>query len=203
MYATPVAVILLVGGLMACFAGYRLFRVVLGIYGFMVGAAVTISIVGHMSTFALIAAAIVGGLVGAALMVAAYFIGVGLVGGGLASLALHWVWQIMRHHDPPTAVLVVVAVVGALLALSVARYVVVFGTALGGSWTGIVGALSLWSRAPAQLAAAGAWSLSPLEPAPNRWWFFIVWIGVAIVGAVVQLATTTKLGARKVRNARG
>jgi len=32
-YATPAAVILLVGGLLACFAGYRLFRFVLGVYG--------------------------------------------------------------------------------------------------------------------------------------------------------------------------
>ena len=34
-YAAPIAVIFIVGGLLSCFAGYRLFRVVLGIYGFM------------------------------------------------------------------------------------------------------------------------------------------------------------------------
>src|SRR5438477_7416391 len=92
-YSTFAAIIFAVGGLLACFAGYRLFRVVLGLYGFMFGAAVTTSVMGATNTFALALAAIVGGLVGAALMVAAYFIGVGLVGAGLALLALNAGWH--------------------------------------------------------------------------------------------------------------
>ena len=201
-YATPVAVILLVGGLLACFAGYRLFRVVLGIYGFMFGAAMTISYMGQVNAFALIAAAVVGGLVGAVLMVAAYFIGVGLVGAGLVALALESGWQAVRHREPPVVLLVIVAVLGALLALSVVRYVVVFGTALGGSWTAILGGLSLGAgRIAGRLAAPGGPSLYPLEPAPNRWWFYVAWIVLALVGAFVQLSTTTKLAAKKVRKA--
>src|ERR1700730_6747247 len=43
-YTTPAAVVLVVGGLLSCFAGYRLFRVVLGLYGFILGAAITTSI---------------------------------------------------------------------------------------------------------------------------------------------------------------
>ena len=201
-YATPVAVILLVGGLLACFAGYRLFRVVLGIYGFMFGAAMTISYMGQVNTFALILAAVVGGLVGAVLMVAAYFIGVGLVGAGLVAVALESGWQAVRHREPPVILLVIVAVLGALLALSVVRFVVVFGTALGGSWTAILGGLSLGAgRISERLAAPGGPSLYPLEPAPSRWWFYVAWIVLALVGAFVQLSTTTKLAAKKVRKA--
>ena len=37
-FQTPAAMILLVGGVISCFAGYRVFRVVLGIYGFIIGA---------------------------------------------------------------------------------------------------------------------------------------------------------------------
>src|SRR6187551_3788038 len=97
-YATPVAAIFLVGGLLACFAGYRLFRVVLGLYGFIFGAAVTTSVMGASHTMvALAAAALVGGLVGAGLMVAAYFIGVGLVGAGLSLLALNAGWHAFAH----------------------------------------------------------------------------------------------------------
>ena len=201
-YATPAAVILLVGGLLACFAGYRLFRLVLGIYGFMFGAAVTISAMAQFNTFALIVAAVVGGLVGAVLMVAAYFVGVGLVGAGLVALALESGWQMVRHHEPPVVLLVIVAVLGALLALSVARFVVIFGTALGGSWTSILGGLSLAaSRLPAAAGAPGGLRLYPLEPAPNRWWFYISWLVLALVGAFVQLTTTTKLAAKKVKKA--
>jgi len=86
-FAMPTAVVLTVGGLITCFAGYRLFRIVLGIFGFVIGAMVTTQVIGAQSTIALVAAAIVGGLVGSVLMVAAYFIGVGLVGAGLAALA--------------------------------------------------------------------------------------------------------------------
>jgi hypothetical protein len=121
-YATPVAVVFLIGGLLACFAGYRLFRVVLGIYGFMLGAAITTSMMGGGSnTLALVAGAIVGGLVGALLFVAAYFVGVGLVGGLLSALAITAGWHAVRHADPPVAVLVIVAVLGALAALSIVR----------------------------------------------------------------------------------
>ena len=54
-YATPAAAILTVGGLLACFAGYRLFRLVLGLYGFILGAIVTTSFIGAQSTMALAA----------------------------------------------------------------------------------------------------------------------------------------------------
>ena len=39
----PASVVLLAGGAVACFAGYRLFRLVLGVYGFILGALVASS----------------------------------------------------------------------------------------------------------------------------------------------------------------
>ena len=39
-------------------------------------------------------------------------------------------WRVVSGGEPPTVVLVVVCVLGALAALSVVRYVVIFGTAL-------------------------------------------------------------------------
>jgi hypothetical protein len=97
-YATPAAVILVIGGLLACFAGYRLFRLVLGLYGFIFGAAITTSIWGAANPFSLVVAAVVGGLLGAVLMIAAYFVGVGLVGAGLAALALTSGWHAVRFR---------------------------------------------------------------------------------------------------------
>ena len=201
-YATPAAVILVVGGLLSCFAGYRLFRVVLGLYGFVLGAALTASMMGAgatPNTFTLVIAAIGGGLLGAVLAIAAYFVGVGLVGAGLAAFALDAGWQVVRHADPPTAVLVVVAVLGALAALSVVRYVVVCGTALAGSWTTILGAMALsGDRLIAGSAAASVWVLNPLGPLPTQWWVYVAWFVLALIGAIVQLSTTTKLaGAKK------
>ena len=197
-YTTPAAVVLVVGGLLSCFAGYRLFRVVLGLYGFILGAAITTSVWGASGTIALVVAAVVGGIVGALLMIAAYFVGVGLIGAGLASLALDSGWHAVRHADPPTVVLVVVAVLGALAALSIVRYVVVFGTALGGSWTTVLGSLALaGERVPGHAAPANVWVLYPLGPPPTQWWIYVAWFVLALLGAIVQLATTTRLGGAK------
>jgi hypothetical protein len=199
-YATPAAVILLVGGLLACFAGYRLFRFVLGVYGFIFGAAVTTLALGSAhTTLAIALAALVGGVVGAVLMVAAYFIGVGLVGAGLALAALNAGWHAIAHVDPPVLAIVIVAVVGALAALSVVRYVVVFGTALSGSWTAILGALALTGdHAAAHAASAGdVWVFYPLGPLSQPWWVPMAWIALGLIGVVVQLMTTSNTAGLK------
>ena len=41
-FHTPVAIILVLGGLLSCFAGYRVFRVVLGFFGFVLGALIAV-----------------------------------------------------------------------------------------------------------------------------------------------------------------
>ena len=52
-YQMPAAVALIAGGIVTCFAGYRLFRFVLGAYGFILGALLASSMVGTSETWAL------------------------------------------------------------------------------------------------------------------------------------------------------
>ena len=197
-YAVPAAVILVISGAVACFGGYRLFRIVLGVYGFILGAMVTSSVMGTSSTGALVLAAAVGGLLGAVLMIAAYFVGVGLIGAALASLAVHLVWRAIGG-DPPTVLLVIMAVLGALGALSVARYVAVIGTALAGSWTMIVGGLALSGRKFNSLPVTSdnIWVVYGAGPLPGNWMVIGGWVLLALAGAAVQLTTTSKMGKRK------
>jgi hypothetical protein len=197
-YAIPVAAILAVSGAVACFAGYRLFRIVLGVYGFILGALVTSSVMGTENVWALVLAAAVGGLIGAGLMIAAYFIGVGLIGAGLAALVLHVAWRVIGG-DPPTAVIVIAAVLGALGALSVSRHVVIIGTALAGSWTLIVGALALGGERFNVLSVTpdNIWVVYASGPWPSNWWVTGSWIALALIGAVVQTTTTGKTGKAK------
>ena len=49
-YELPVAIVLVLAGALACFAGYRLFRVVLAIYGFVLGAMIASSVMGVTNT---------------------------------------------------------------------------------------------------------------------------------------------------------
>jgi len=203
-YATPAAIIITLGGVLACFFGYRLFRVVLGVYGFVVGAIIATQMMGPSSSmWTLTVAAIVGGVVGGGLMIAAYFVGVGLVGAGLAVLVLNLGWRFVGG-DPPTWLLVVVAVLGALGALSVVRFVVIVGTATAGAWTIIVGVLALMGdRTALRAANAGdVWILYPLDPLPERWWYTLAWVVLLVLGAFVQLTTSRrgKSRARKIKS---
>ena len=78
---------LLIGGLVACFFGYRLFRIVLAFTGFVLGALLASSVFGVSDTWAMLIAAGIGGLVGAGVMMAAYFVGVALTGAALGAVA--------------------------------------------------------------------------------------------------------------------
>jgi hypothetical protein len=108
-------------------------------------------------------------------------------------LALNLGWQIVGG-EPPTVALVIVAVLGALGALSIARLVVIFGTALAGSWTAIVGGLAL-AGDPAALTAAAArdvWVIYPLGPGGARMWQIALWLALTLAGVVVQMSTSKR-----------
>jgi hypothetical protein len=192
-YATPAAIVFVIGGLLACFAGYRLFRIVLGINGFIFGALIASQVLPPSNNWALAVTAIVGGVVGAVLMVAAYFVGVALVGAGLGTLAIHFAFMPF-HAEPPWWAVVIAAILGALGALAVTRYVIIIGTAFSGAWMLIVGSLALMgNKAAAQAANEGSvWLVYPLDPAPGRWWIWVLWFALAIAGAVVQTMTKGK-----------
>lgn len=192
-YATPAAVIFLIGGAMACFAGYRLFRWVLGINGFIIGALLATSAMSASSMWTLAIAAVVGGLIGAVLMIAAYFVGVAIVGAGVGAMAVHLGWSI-AHAEPPFWAVMIAAILGALGALAITRYMIIVGTAFGGSWMLIIGAMALYGNgAAAKAASAGnTWIVYPLDPAPGVWWMWIVWFALGATGALVQLFTKGK-----------
>src|SRR5690349_11710552 len=198
-YATATAVLFAIGGLVTCFAGYRLFRFVLGLYGFflgwMVGSGMTDP---GNSAFIHLMAGLGGGVVGAVVMVFAYFVGVGLIGAGLAAMALNFIWRALGG-DPPTLVLVVVCVVGAVLALNVQRWIVIFGTALAGSWTALVGGTALLGDGAALRAASApnVWVVYPTNLMPGGWWITLAWFVLAILGVVVQMSTSSKTGKKK------
>src|SRR6266700_4175502 len=85
-YELPAAIVLAIGGTLACFAGYRLFKLVLALYGFILGAMLASSMFGISNTIRMIAAAVVGGIAGALILVFAYFVGIALVGARRGAL---------------------------------------------------------------------------------------------------------------------
>lgn len=192
-YQTPAALILLLGGLLACFAGYRVFRIVLGIYGFILGALLASSIMGtEQSTTWLLLAAIGGGLVGALLLIAAYYVGVALIGAGLGAGLANVIWASVGG-DPHILVVIVLAIAGALAALALQRYVIVVATAFGGAQTVVVGAAALMgNQAAADAATRTVYSVYPLNPMPGTMLDAGAAIALGLAGVAVQLLVTAK-----------
>ena len=82
-YQAPAAIALVLGGAVSCFFGYRFFRAVLSIFGFIFGGLMASSLVGPGNTTWMVGAWLVGGLIGMGLLYAGYYLGVALTGAGL------------------------------------------------------------------------------------------------------------------------
>jgi hypothetical protein len=190
-YQLPAAAILLAGGIVACFFGYRLFRTVLAIFGFILGALAASSVFGISNTTLMLVAAIAGGLVGAFILIAAYFVGVALVGAGLGAVIANLVFA-GGGRDPSVFVVVLFSIGGAVGATYLQRYFIIVGTGFGGAWTMIVGAMALVGNRTALRAATSGdvWVAYPLNPAPGQRWVLLVWLLLSLIGAGVQLGIT-------------
>lgn len=193
-YELVAAIVLLLGGVLACFAGHRLFRIVLGIYGFILGAMIASSVVGASNTAGMLAAAVVGGLLGSLVLVFAWFVGVSLVGAGMGVFVAHAVWSQVGTGDPPATAVIAVAIVGAIGAMFVQKYVIVVGTAFGGAWTIVLSAANASPQAQAALSRGGSdtevWILYPTS-APVTRWVPVAWIALGLIGTAVQLSMTS------------
>ncbi|HEX5107350.1 MAG TPA: DUF4203 domain-containing protein [Vicinamibacterales bacterium] len=192
---------LVAAGALAAFFGYRLFRVVLGSFGFILGAFVASSTFGPGSALTLVLAAVVGGLAGAALLMTAYFLGVALVGAAVGAVTAHLVVSAAQGGEPGVLMVILFSAVGAIAATYLQRYFIIVGTGFGGAWTLLVGALVLFGDKVALAAAASrdVWVFYPLDPAPGRRWVTLAWIVLGIAGVVTQLGWTGGENGRVVR----
>jgi hypothetical protein len=197
----PAALVLVVGGAIACFAGYRFFRVVLGIYGFVLGALIATTLAGSGSMPTLALWAVGGGIVGALVLNVAYFFGVVLVGAAMGALAVSMLWP-RGGSDPHVLIVIACAVAGGVAAMWLQRYVIIVATAFGGAWTLIVGVMALVGDRAAQAAAAArdVWVVYPLDPAPGRRWLPAVWLVLAIGGVLAQVKTRASKGRKSRKN---
>jgi hypothetical protein len=185
-FQAPTAIVLVLGGLLSCFAGYRVFRVVLGIYGFILGALIASSAMGADQTWYMVAAAIVGGIAGAVILIFAYFVGVALIGGGLGALVANLAWAAFGR-EPGLIAVIVFAIAGALGALALQRYVIIVATAYGGAQTAVVGAAALVVGRGVDVASRSVYRVYPIDPMPGTKMDLIAWLVLGTIGLVVQL----------------
>lgn len=185
----PVAVILLVGGLLSCFLGYRLLRLLVAAYGFGLGVIIVTAFADRLEPWVMVAVMAGGGLLGALLAKAAYLAVVAVLGAGLGALVVQAGW-LSAAGEPGLWVVLSVCLAGALVALALRKYVVIVGTSFGGAWTALVGGLALAGDDSAVAAASGdVQQVYPLAPASTQMEFAVAWYVLGGVALLVQLRT--------------
>jgi len=183
--------LMVISGLIAWAAGYRLFRLVLTLNGFIFGAWVATSMFAASDRTMLILAALAGGVAGALIMFFGYFVGVALVGAGIGALVVHLLWSRVGH-DPHPIIVILAGVAGAASAMALQRYVIIVATAFAGAWTLLLSAMTLSNRSPRITNAPEVWILYPLDSSPWRHWTFVAWIVLGMIGVFIQLRVTGK-----------
>jgi hypothetical protein len=169
-------------GLVQCFFGYRIFRVILGITGFILGGLLAGYLVYGLTQSQLFAviAGVIGGLIGAGLMAGLYVVGVFLIGaffGGMAVSAL----ITLGGGTPQAWVVVILAIVVGVLAVMLQKPVIVVATAFLGSWWAVTGIAALTGA-----VELGSFQAVPLGLKDAGAGWLVGWLVLGIVGLVVQ-----------------
>lgn len=190
-YQLPALALLVLGGLIAWAAGYRLFRVVLTLFGFYIGALAATAVLGPGDRTMLIFAALGGGAVGALIMFFGYFVGVALVGAGIGALSVHMIWSRLGS-DPHAFVVILAAVAGAAAAMALQRYVIIIATAFAGGWTMLWGAMNVIDSSGASARRPEIWMVYPFDLSAGRRWILAAWVAIGLLGVFIQLRFTAR-----------
>ncbi|RPI49415.1 MAG: DUF4203 domain-containing protein [Acidobacteria bacterium] len=193
-YQLPALILLAVGGLIAWAAGYRLFRFVLTLFGFYIGALAASAVLGPGDRTLIVFAALGGGAVGALIMFFGYFVGVALVGAGIGAFTVHMIWSRLGT-DPHAFVVILVAVAGAAAAMALQRYVIIVSTAFSGAWTLSWSVQHLVDRSPNVPMRPSVWMVYPFDLAQGRTWMLAAWAVMGLVGVFIQLRFTGRVKA--------
>jgi hypothetical protein len=190
------ATIALLFGLVVAFGGYRLFLVLLPIWGFFAGfflGAQTISFLFSDGFLATITGWVVGffvGLLFAVLSYLFYFIAVGIVsfslGYGATVGILGWIGLDVGFIVWLIAVVAGIALAIVVYLFNLQKYAIIVATAIGGTGVIIYTLLALFN---------GALAVSLLEnpvrlAIENSFWWLLFFLVVAGLGIVVQIQTS-------------
>jgi hypothetical protein len=184
----------LIIGVLLCFAGYRLFRVLITIWGFFIGFFIGAQIIasifgqGFLSTPLAWVVGLVAGIVLAAFACALYAAAFTMLGAGLGYLAgvgLMTASGITSQGSLVIIVGLVFAVSFAIitLALNVAKIVIIVDTALSGAGATILGILLLSGEIQGDFLHMG--TVRAFIDASPGW--VILWVAIAVLGGLFQM----------------
>jgi|GEM_PF-480331 len=198
------ALISILLGIAYCFFGYRIFRVLLAIAGFVAGALVGAAIVQQIlttqgvvegNTLYLVLGALLGGGIGAVLMIFLYFIGIFSLGAAVG-FALGLIVGTAIGAEPNMVLLIggIAAVICGVLALILQRVVIIITTAISGAGNIVTGLALL--VVPVGTIQRLLEAQDPTAVAPDLLadyaWMGVLWLVLAVAGMIVQFLWTGK-----------
>jgi hypothetical protein len=186
-----IAAIVSVGtGFLNCFFGYRFLRLFLVLLGFAVGFGIGASLLGDGGQgVALLAGVILGAIIGI-LFFFLYQIAFVIAGGGLGVTVATVVAQNLGLDPTMTTIaLIAGAIIGGILALFIAKYIIMLATAFIGSAQIIYGALIL---IPGMSSVTDDGQIILVADGTTRFFALAVWIILGIIGLFTQLRNSRK-----------
>jgi hypothetical protein len=185
-------------GIALCFAGYRLFLILLPIWGFFFGFALgaeTLQALFGIGFLATVSSWIVGLIVGVVFAVASYLfyiVGVAILAGSLGYMLGAGLLNLIGIDLGIIVWLVGIAAGIALAVVTIIfnlqKYVIIAATAIGGAGA-IIGTIVLGLTGMSVASAVGNPVRLILD---NSWWWTLVFLALAIGGFFVQLRSTRK-----------
>lgn len=190
-----VALFALIVGLAFCFAGYRVFLVMLPIWGFFagfwLGAEVTTLLfgTGFLATTTGWVVGFVAGLLGAVLSYMFYILGVGLL-----AAAFGWAMGagiLVALGFAPGLLTAIVGIIGALvmaalvLFLNIQKYVIMAITAIGGANAIVLAGLLLLGRVTLEELSGAGSAIAPILQ--DSWFWLNIWLVLTIAGFILQI----------------
>jgi hypothetical protein len=188
-------ILLLCFGLLQCFLGYRILRVMLAILGFALGAIAggalgslpfTAAASPLLLFFGVLVGGLVGGVIGALLFALLYYVGVFLIGVELGvalaamlgtAIGLSHVWLVM----------ILLGIICGILSLLLQRTLIILATAFGGAWIAVICVMTFMHG-----FALLDYLTDPALPQMSPNVALGAWLALGAVGAMVQFAGTSQ-----------
>lgn len=171
------ALIYILVGLLNCFVGLRLFRIVLVVVGFLIGFVIGASLTADLGQVTALVIGIVGGLVGALLGYLLYPIGIVIAGAALGVGIAALIGQAFSADDTTVLALVLIGgVLGAVIGLALSKPIIMISTAILGAQSIMTGVLLIFGVG--EVAAQTVFSYSAIS--------LIGTVILAILGFVYQ-----------------
>jgi hypothetical protein len=192
-----VALFALIFGLAFCFAGYRVFLVMLPIWGFFAGfwlGAEATSLLLGTGFLAATTGWVIGfvvGLLGAVLSYLFYMLGVGLLAAAFG-WAMGAGFMNALGFDPGllTAMVGIIAALmmaGLVVLLNIQKYVIIAITAIGGANAIVLSGLLLFGRVSLEELRGAGNAIAPILQ--DSWFWLVIWLALGAAGLIVQIMT--------------